>query len=135
MNMIRSIEDEIIVVSVVGKARSGKSYLMNLLLDAVGKDKNFKVDSSINSCTKGIWLWGNFRKKPNSNAKILFIDSEGTSAVDRSTKTYDSKIFALVVLISSLFLYNTFSVIDENGIAELSLAAHLSNSIATNVLF
>lgn len=68
----------------------------------------------------------------NGNAKILFLDSEGTSSTDKSTKTYDSRIFALVVLISSLFLYNTYSNIDEHGISELSLAAHLSNSITTN---
>jgi len=37
--MIRSIEDDIIVVSVIGKARTGKSYIMNLLLDNVGKNK------------------------------------------------------------------------------------------------
>jgi len=39
MDIIRSIEDDIIVVSVIGKARTGKSYLMNLLLDLVGKSK------------------------------------------------------------------------------------------------
>ena len=61
------------------------------------------------------------------------MDSEGTSSIDRSTKTYDSKIFALVVLISSLFIYNTTGNIDENSIADLSLAAHISNSIAWNV--
>lgn len=133
INMIKSIEDDIIVVSVVGKARTGKSYLMNLLLDNIGKEKSFQVESTISSCTKGIWVWGNFRKKKNGNAKIIFIDSEGTSSVDRSTKTYDSKIFALVVLISSLFLYNSTSVIDENGISELSLAAHLSSSIEVKV--
>jgi hypothetical protein len=78
-------------------------------------------------------LWGNYRKSQGqSNTKILFIDSEGTSSIDRSTKTYDSKIFALVVLISSLFIYNTTANIDEQGISELSLAAHLSNSIACN---
>ena len=38
LNVIRSIEDDIIVVSVIGKARTGKSYLMNLLLDNVGKN-------------------------------------------------------------------------------------------------
>ena len=37
LNMIRSIEEEIIIVSIVGKARTGKSYLMNLLLDQSGK--------------------------------------------------------------------------------------------------
>jgi hypothetical protein len=60
------------------------------------------------------------------------LDSEGTSSTDKSTRTYDSRIFALVVLISSLFLYNTYSNIDEHGINELSLAAHLSNAITTN---
>ena len=62
----------------------------------------------------------------------MFVDSEGTNSVDLSTKTYDSKIFALVVLISSLFIYNTTGNIDEKAISELALAAHISNSIATN---
>jgi hypothetical protein len=39
LEIISSIEEEIIVVAVVGKARTGKSYLMNLLLDNVGKSK------------------------------------------------------------------------------------------------
>ena len=132
--LLNSIKEDIIVVSVVGKARTGKSYLMNLLLDNVGKDnKGFKVASSLASCTKGIWLWNNVKHSMNSsNAKILFLDSEGTSSTDKSTKTYDSRIFALVVLISSLFLFNTHSNIDENGIGELGLAAHLSKSITTN---
>ncbi len=37
LDMISSIEEDIIVVSIVGKARTGKSYLMNLLLDQAGK--------------------------------------------------------------------------------------------------
>jgi len=134
IEFLNSIKEDIIVVSVVGKARTGKSYLMNLLLDLIGnKEKyGFKVASSLQSCTKGIWLWGNAKNSLNGNAKIIFLDSEGTSSTDKSTKTYDSRIFALVVLISSLFLYNTYSNIDEHGISELSLAAHLSNAITTN---
>ena len=132
LNFLRSIKEEIIIVSVVGKARTGKSYLMNLLLDLIGKQNGFQVASSLESCTKGIWLWGTPKNSLNGNAKIVFLDSEGTSSTDKSTRTYDSRIFALVVLISSLFLYNTYSNIDENGINELSLAAHLSNAITTN---
>ena len=105
---------------------------MNLLLDLIGKEEGFQVASTLQSCTKGIWLWGTPKKSLNGNAKIIFLDSEGTSSIDKSTKTYDSRIFALVVLISSLFLYNTYSNIDEHGINELSLAAHLSNAITTN---
>lgn len=39
LEIISSIEEEVIVVAVVGKARTGKSYLMNLLLDNIGKNK------------------------------------------------------------------------------------------------
>ena len=135
LEILRNIKEEIVVVSIVGKARTGKSYLMNLLLNSNNnqiKNKGFKIGSSINSCTRGIWLWNTPKEKPNSKSKILFIDSEGTNSVDISTKTYDSKIFALIVLISSLFIYNTNGNIDEKSISELALAAHLSNSIATN---
>ena len=132
LDFLRSIKEEIIIVSVIGKARTGKSYLMNLLLDLIGKGNGFQVASSLQSCTKGIWLWGTPKNSLNGKAKIVFLDSEGTSSIDKSTKTYDSRIFALVVLISSLFLYNTYSNIDEHGINELSLAAHLSNAITTN---
>ena len=133
LDFLKSIKEEIIIISVVGKARTGKSYLMNLLLDLIGKgNAGFQVASSLQSCTKGIWLWGTPKNSLNGNAKIVFLDSEGTSSTDKSTRTYDSRIFALVVLISSLFLYNTYSNIDEHGINELSLAAHLSNAITTN---
>lgn len=73
-------------------------------------------------------------RKSSSQVQNANKDSEGTCSIDRSTKTYDAKIFALVVLISSLFIYNTTSVIDENGVNELALAAHLSTSIATRVI-
>jgi predicted AAA+ superfamily ATPase len=36
LEIINSIEEDILVVAIVGKARTGKSYLMNLLLDNVG---------------------------------------------------------------------------------------------------
>ena len=109
---------------------------MNLLLNSNNNNNNnngFEVASSINSCTRGIWLWNTPRTKINSpNTKIIFIDSEGTNSVDISTKTYDSKIFALIVLISSLFIYNSNGNIDEKSIGDLALAAHLGNSIASN---
>jgi ATPase subunit of ABC transporter with duplicated ATPase domains len=38
IKLLKSIEEEIIVVSIVGKARTGKSYLMNLLLENIGKN-------------------------------------------------------------------------------------------------
>ena len=137
LNILKSIKENLIIVSIVGKARTGKSYLMNLLLNnnqSKYPGHGFEISSRLNSCTRGIWLWNTPRQKPNSSAKIIFIDSEGTNSVDLSTKTYDSKIFALIVLISSLFIYNTNGNIDEKSISDLALAAHLSNTVATNAI-
>ena len=137
LNILHSIKEEIIVVSIVGKSRTGKSYLMNLLLNTNNINNNlnegFEVASSIKSCTRGIWIWNTPRQKPNSSAKIIFIDSEGTNSIDFSTKTYDRKIFTLIILLSSLFIYNTNSNIDEQSISELALSTYLSNSIAFNI--
>ena len=138
LNILTSIKEDLIIVAIVGKARTGKSYLMNLLLNNNNSSlpgKGFQISSRLNSCTKGIWLWNTPRDTPHSpNSKIIFIDSEGTNSTDLSTKTYDSKIFALIVLISSLFIYNTHGNIDERSISDLALAAHLSNTVATNVI-
>lgn len=48
MKTLNEITEEIIIVSIVGKARTGKSYLMNLLLDNTGKSKGvFIIDFSL----------------------------------------------------------------------------------------
>ena len=139
LNILNSIKEDLIIVSIVGKARTGKSYLMNLLLNNSNSSlpgSGFEISSRLNSCTKGIWLWNTPRSHPlfPDTSKIIFIDSEGTNSTDLSTKTYDSKIFGLIVLISSLFIYNTHGNIDERSIGDLALAAHISNTVATNVV-
>ena len=47
----------------------------------------------------------------------------------QKNQNHDAKIFALVVLISSFFIFNSMQTIDENAISCLSLAAELSNFI------
>ena len=65
---------------------------------------------------------------------ILVIDSEGIGALDEDT-THDSKIFALTILLSSIFLYNSVGSIDENAINNLSLIANLTKNIQVNSKF
>ncbi len=42
MDMLKSIKEEIIVISIVGKARTGKSFLMNTLLELNGSEDGVK---------------------------------------------------------------------------------------------
>jgi hypothetical protein len=59
---------------------------------------------------------------------IVLLDTEGSGSLQKN-QTHDAKIFALVVLLSSLFIFNSMQTIDENAISCLSLAAELSNYI------
>jgi len=59
---------------------------------------------------------------------ILLMDTEGSGSQEKNP-THDARIFALVVLISSFFIFNSMQTIDEQAISKLSLAAELSNFI------
>ena len=59
---------------------------------------------------------------------VLLLDTEGSGSLQKN-QNHDAKIFALVVLISSLFVFNSMQTIDENAISCLSLATELSNFI------
>ncbi|GLE11714.1 hypothetical protein PINS_up024301 [Pythium insidiosum] len=56
------------------------------------------------------------------------MDTEGLGSTDRS-QTQDTRIFALALLLSSLFIYNSRGVIDSNAIEDLSLVVHLTKYI------
>jgi hypothetical protein len=56
------------------------------------------------------------------------IDSEGIGALDEDS-THDSRVFALTVLLSSCFIYNSVGSIDEQAIQNLSLIVNLTKNI------
>ena len=45
------------ILSLVGKYRTGKSFLLNRVLIEKKSSKGFEVAPTIKPCTKGIWLW------------------------------------------------------------------------------
>ena len=128
MKILKSIKDDIGVVSLAGAQRTGKSFALNMLLDKLG-GKGFKVSPSTSSWTQGIWIWGKPIYVDSRNIHVILLDTEGSGSTDKNS-THDGKIFALVVLISSFFIYNSIGAIDENAINNLSLAAKLSANIA-----
>ena len=84
--------------------------------------------------SKGLWIWGKpvlGRTATGESLKILVIDSEGIGALDQDS-THDSRIFALSILLSSCFLYNSVGSIDESSIENLSLVVNLTKNIQIN---
>ena len=92
--------------------RTGKSYLLNRVL--LNRKDGFGVGPTVNPCTKGLWVWGRpVRGQTNEGepCNVVIMDSEGIGALDEDAD-HDSRIFALVILISSSFLYNSVGTID-----------------------
>lgn len=120
------------IIGVAGMYRTGKSYLLNKMI--LNRAEGFGVGSTINPCTKGLWIWGSPIKGQSSNGdpiNILVIDSEGIGALDEDT-AHDTRVFSLTILLSSIFIYNSQGSIDENAIQNLSLVINLTKHIHLN---
>ena len=120
------------IISLVGKYRTGKSFLLNRVILNKQKNRGFGVGPTFRPCTKGIWIWSEPIMISNSNCPKTFpcflIDTEGLGAYIEEIN-HDTKIFLIAVLISSLFIFNSFGAIDEISITSLSLILNLSETI------
>ncbi len=126
MNALQEMGDKRVAPIVIGGPwRSGKSFLANRLL---GQMKGFAIGSTVKACTKGIWMWSQPIKLPNEDAYALILDAEGLNSTERSTNT-DIKLFALSLLLSSLFVYNSRGHITETSIEDLSVVVNLTQHI------
>ena len=124
---IENIEENLAVVCVAGLYRTGKSYLLNRLLD---RQDGFEIGPTINSCTKGIWIWGVPVTLEDKNYKVLLIDTEGLgSAFEDRNETIDMEIFCLGIFLSSLFIYNSKNNIDEAAVENLGLVLNFAKKI------
>lgn len=93
----------------------------------MGKQNGFEIGSTVQSCTKGLWIWGR-PVRLSENLHALLLDTEGLNSCNRTTNI-DLKIFALSLLLSSYFIYNCLNAIDENALENLSLVCNLSKYI------
>ncbi|KAJ3702323.1 hypothetical protein LUZ61_006028 [Rhynchospora tenuis] len=125
---LQLVKGPIGVVSVCGRARQGKSFILNQLL---GRSSGFQVASTHRPCTKGLWMWSAPLKRTaldGTEYSLLLLDTEGIDAYDQ-TGTYSTQIFSLAVLLSSMFIYNQMGGIDEAALDRLSLVTEMTKHI------
>ena len=120
------------IISLVGKYRTGKSFLLNRVILNRNQTSGFGVGPTFKPCTKGIWIWSDPLIISNVHNPTPFpcflIDTEGLGAYDEEIN-HDSKIFLITVLISSLFIFNSYDAIDETAVNSLSFVLNLSKTI------
>ncbi|KAG2386453.1 hypothetical protein C9374_002197 [Naegleria lovaniensis] len=158
INFLRSLkESNIAVVAVAGRAKTGKSFLMNHLL-RVDHAEGFPVQVSFKPGTKGISIWSEAFKYPKNGNKevikrssldsqsttsatmnnhhhhdkddymtVVFIDSEGLGAPGNPAHSYDPKLASLTISLASLLIYNLNHEIQVSDINLLHSVATLSS--------
>lgn len=173
IQMLMKINHAIAPIAVVGKYRTGKSFLLNKLIKgtyynegygnnnkkdnailAASTAAGFEVGPTIEACTRGIWLWSetltitldtsssSFSSSSSSSStatgtkeetvSVIFMDTEGLGSAGSKgsvTEDHDARIFALATLLSSLLVYNSVGVIDEDAISNLSFIANITRHV------
>ncbi|KAK1339834.1 hypothetical protein QTO34_018391 [Cnephaeus nilssonii] len=117
LKILSAITQPVVVVAIVGLYRTGKSYLMNKL---AGQKNGFSMSSKVQSHTKGIWMWCvHHPEKPNYT--LVLLDTKGLGDEEKGDNQNDSWIFALAILLSSTFVYNSMGAINQQVMDELHL--------------
>ncbi|VCX41185.1 unnamed protein product, partial [Gulo gulo] len=125
LKILSAHKNPLVVIAIVGLYRTGKSYLMNKL---AGKNKGFSLGSTVQSHTKGIWMWCvPHPEKPNHT--LVLLDTEGLGDVEKGNNQNDSWIFALAILLSSTFVYNSMGTINQQAMDQLHYVTELSDRI------
>lgn len=129
IELLHTLQSPLAVVAVAGMYRTGKSFLLNRVI--LGKQNAFTVGPTTRACTKGVWLWSEpltVQGDDGREVKVLVIDTEGIGA-PTADATHDTRIFALGLLLSTYFIYNSVGSIDEQALNNMSLVTNLSSQI------
>uniref|UniRef100_A0A4X2KXV6 GB1/RHD3-type G domain-containing protein n=1 Tax=Vombatus ursinus TaxID=29139 RepID=A0A4X2KXV6_VOMUR len=107
--ILTSITKPVVVVAIVGQYHTGKSYLMNRL---AGKNT-------------GKWI--PHPSKPDH--ALVLLDTEGLGDVEKGDSKKDSWIFALAILLSSTFIYNSMITINHQALEKMQYITELTKLI------
>ncbi|KIZ04249.1 Interferon-induced guanylate-binding protein 2 [Monoraphidium neglectum] len=132
--VLQRVPGPLCTLAVCGRARQGKSFLLNTLLGRLtGQElpQGFKVSPTQHSCTRGLWMWSvpiPMKDADGRPCNLLLVDCEGVDAVDQGQK-HSAQVFSLAVLLSSMFVYNQVGAIDAVALERLAMVCELAKRI------
>uniref|UniRef100_A0A8C8SJQ0 GB1/RHD3-type G domain-containing protein n=1 Tax=Pelusios castaneus TaxID=367368 RepID=A0A8C8SJQ0_9SAUR len=125
LRVLEEITQPVVVVAIAGLYRTGKSYLMNKL---ASRRTGFSLGSTVQSHTKGIWMWC-VPHPCRAGHTLVLLDTEGLGDVEKGNVKNDTWIFALAVLLSSTLVYNSMNTIDHYALEKLHYVTELTEHI------
>ena len=123
LELLRSIDKPLAVLSICGPYRSGKSYFMSRLLGSPGA---FQLGHSMRACTRGIWMATTILEC--EEFATIFLDTEGIDAVGAS-ETMAMSLLTLTTLLSSYLIYNSKKVPQKVDLDKMRCFSQLSTSL------
>ncbi|GBF94612.1 hypothetical protein Rsub_06727 [Raphidocelis subcapitata] len=127
-SMLRAIRTPVAVVAVAGRARTGKSFILNQLL---GQSVGFRLAHSHRPCTKGLWIWSQPIRREGADGEpyhLVLLDSEGIDAYNQTARD-GVQLLSMAVLLSSMVVFNQMGPIDEAAIDRLGLVTEITKHI------
>ena len=124
LKRLSDLRGPVTVVSAIGQYRSGKSFLLNQLME-LPCNAGFQVGHQRETQTKGVWVHVRDTSWSSPNVTTVFLDTEGFEGTGKAA-VYDDRIFAFSALIASVLVYNLVETIREADIDKLSFAAQLA---------
>ena len=123
LELLRSIDKPLAVLSICGPYRSGKSYFISRVLGSPGA---FRLGHSMQACTKGIWMATSVLECDEFATVLL--DTEGIDAVGAS-ETVAMSLLTLTTLLSSFLIYNSKKVPQKVHLDKMRCFSQLSTSL------
>ena len=123
LELLRSIDKPVAVLSICGPYRSGKSYFLSRLL---GRPGAFQLGHSMRACTRGIWMATTILEC--QEFAIVLLDTEGIDAIGASETTAMS-LLTLTTLLSSYLIYNSKKVPQKVDLDKMRCFTQLSTSL------
>ncbi|KAK3603838.1 hypothetical protein CHS0354_042845 [Potamilus streckersoni] len=122
---IQCVKEELVVVAIAGPYRTGKSYLLNRLS---GHNCGFPLGSTIESVTKGLWVWCLMHPKKKGKVMLL-LDTEGLGDIKKGNPKHDVWILTLALLLCSTLVYNVLAVLSQDLVEKLDLVAEVAKKL------
>jgi hypothetical protein len=132
LNIIKELKGQLAIIIIAGPYRSGKSFLISqvakFFLNKFGQNL-FPVGHTDKPCTQGIWFLKDtpIKSKNNQDIHLIFMDTEGLESYDN--EMWDTKLFLISLLISTVFIYNTRGTLSQDVLSKLSIITDITNKI------
>ena len=129
IQVIEEDKNPIKVVSIIGPAGSGKSYLEKFFIGL--RESMPPMLSQFKTPLKGIWMWR--RKCENPDSSIVFLCSEGLFGSKDGSDDVDLILLTISILLSDIFIFSTVRNMEDIHLECLSQAALAARCLLNSV--